>query len=293
MERRKLVLIAIAALILIAVAMSAPPSLLEKAKLDHGTAESSKVESSKINSLLAEELGSGKDDDLPVIVILKGQEAPNLDGLNVRYSYHLIKGIAGDASASAIKRLANDDAVDGIYLDSSVHAAQPSGDNESGALVSPAETVEAKKLWDQGIDGTGVIVAILDSGIDKNHPDLAGKVVGEKNFVEDEETTDDLLGHGTMVAGIIAGSGAASGGKYKGVAPGASLLNARVIDSSGNGQVSDIIAGIEWALDNDADIISLSLAGLNLGETNPPVTMAADNAMDAGAVVCVAAGNNG
>jgi len=283
MERPKLILIAIAALILIAVAVSAPPSFLGKAEFHQG----------KVDSSLADRLDSGKDEELPVIVILKGQEAPNLDGLNVKYSYHLIKGVAGDASPSTIKRLADDSAVEGIYLDSSVRASQSSGESASGDIVSPAEMVDAGKLWDEGVDGRGVIVAILDSGIDKNHPDLAGKVVGEKNFVEDEETTDDLLGHGTMVAGIIAGSGAASGGKYKGVAPGASLLNIRVIDSSGNGQVSDIIAGIEWALDNDADVISLSLAGLNLGETNPPVTMAADNAMDAGAVVCVAAGNNG
>lgn len=71
------------------------------------------------------------------------------------------------------------------------------------------------------------------------------------------------------------------------------MLNVRVIGSDGNGKVSDIIAGIEWSLDNNAKVLSLSLAGLNLGETNPPVTMAADKAMDAGAVVCVAAGNNG
>jgi len=76
-----------------------------------------------------------------------------------------------------------------------------------------------------------------------------------------------------------------------GVAPGASLLNVRVIDSKGSGQISDIIAGIDWAIDNGADVLSMSLGGLNLGESNPPISMAADNAMDAGTVVCVAAGN--
>ena len=134
-------------------------------------------------------------------------------------------------------------------------------------------------------------MAVLDSGIDKNHPDLIGKVVAEKNFLTDEVTADDLLGHGTMVAGIIAGSGNASNGKYKGIAPGASLLNVKVIDSKGDGKVSDIIAGIEWAIYNGADVLSLSLGGINLGETNPPITMAADNAVNGGVVVCVAAGN--
>ena len=134
-------------------------------------------------------------------------------------------------------------------------------------------------------------MAVIDSGIDKNHPDLIGKVVAEKNFLADEITADDLLGHGTMVAGIIAGSGAASNGKYKGIAPGASLISVKVIDSKGDGKVSDIIAGIEWAIYNGADVLSLSLGGINLGETNPPITMAADNAADIGVVVCVAAGN--
>ncbi len=168
--------------------------------------------------------------------------------------------------------------------------AAPNITINGGTTTYPAPIVKADKLWAKGIDGKGVTVAIIDSGINKNHPDLAERVVGEKNFVGDEPTTTDLLGHGTMVAGIVAGSGAASGGKYKGVAPGASLLNVKVINKDGNGRISDIIAGIEWALDNGGHVLSLSLGGMNLGESNPPVTMAADNAVDAGAVVCVAAG---
>jgi serine protease AprX len=216
---------------------------------------------------------------------------PDLGDLKVRYRYHLIKGVAGDASPSAIKRLTVSDAIKGVYLDDVTHVAEPDLNGPDNGTVIPADKINAGPLWAKGIDGKGVTVAILDSGIDKNHPDLAGKVVGEKNFVEGETTTDDLLGHGTLVSGIIAGSGAASGGKYKGVAPGASLLNVKVIDQKGNGKISDIIAGMEWALDNNAKVLSLSLGGMNLGETNPPVTMAADNAVDAGAVVCVAAGN--
>jgi len=287
MERRELIFIAVSGLILVAIAMSAPPDLrsLVPASTPGG----------KIDQSLSERLETGKNEKIPVIVVLKGQEKQDLKGFETRYNYHLINGLAGEAEPSTIRDLAKEGVVENIYLDSSIKAAQPveESQSEANATVSASKYVNADALWAKGIDGKGVIVAIIDSGIDKNHPDLAGKVVGEKNFLPDEETTDDLLGHGTMVAGLIAGSGTASGGKYKGVAPGASLLNVRVIDSEGNGQVSDIIAGIEWALDNDAKVLSLSLAGLNLGETNPPVTMAADNAMDAGAVVCVAAGNNG
>jgi len=288
MDVRKKILISSACLILIAVAIviAAPSGLMS------GQILGSSSGLAKIDSSLNSRMDSGGD-DIPIIVILNGKDSPELSGIDVKYRYHLINGVAGSAKPEAIKKIAQSDSVKMIYLDDTAKLAQPIGARLGNGTIVPAKNVNADALWSRGIDGRGVIVAVVDSGIDKNHPDLAGKVIGEKNFVKSESTTNDLLGHGTSVAGIIAGSGAASGGKYRGIAPGASLLNVKVIDKSGNGQVSDIIAGIEWALDNNAKVISLSLAGLNLGETNPPVTMAADNAMDAGAVICVAAGNSG
>lgn len=234
---------------------------------------------------------SVREGTTPVIVIFKEDAHPDLDGLAVRYNFRLINGVAGEATPSAIERLSKDDSVKGVYSDGTTHISVPEDETTAGDYQCPSRMINAERLWEKGIDGKGVTVAVLDSGIDKNHPDLIGKVVGEKNFVKDDATAGDLLGHGTMVAGIIAGSGAASGGKYKGIAPGSDLLSVKVIDSNGNGRVSDIIAGIEWAMYNGADVLSLSLGGLNLGETNPPITMAADKAMDNGAVVCVAAGN--
>lgn len=285
MDIRELMLISIAGLILVTVALSAPSNLTMK--------------TDKIDPALSKQLeGSGDDKipagEIPVILLLDDEatiDAPDLDGLDVKYSYRLINGIAGDATPAAIRRLSKEDSVRGIYLDGSTHIEVPEEGTPGKEYQSASESINADRLWEKGIDGKGVTVAVIDSGIDKNHPDLVGKVLGEKNFVKDDATADDLLGHGTMVAGIIAGSGEASGGKYKGIAPEASLLNVKVIDSNGNGRVSDIIAGIEWAMHNGADVLSLSLGGLNLGETNPPITMAADKAMDAGAVVCVAAGN--
>ncbi|HUI39534.1 MAG TPA: S8 family serine peptidase [Methanothrix sp.] len=248
----------------------------------------------KIDPALATQMSAAGDEKIPVIVILNGEGNPALKDLEVKYKFRLIHGVAGEATPSAIKSLAKSDSVLGVYPDSTTNLDYPSNGSFSSAgghLFIPATAINADRLWQKGIDGKGVTVAVIDSGIDKNHPDLAGKVIGEKNFVEGEATTDDLLGHGTMVAGIIAGSGVSSGGKYRGIAPGANLLNVKVINSKGDGRVSDIIAGIEWALYNGADVLSLSLGGINLGETNPPITMAADNAMDEGAVVCVAAGN--
>ena len=259
----------------------------------------------KIDPELAELLAQEGDrqilaEKIPVIVMLKSTVPSNPDriipedlisrDLNVRYRYNLIPGLAGEATAIAIKKIAESDLVSGIYFDGRTQISSP---DENSSLensisneeyISPAQTIKADKLWEKGIDGQGITVAVLDSGIDKNHPDLIGKVVAEKNFLEDEITADDLLGHGTMVAGIIAGSGAASNGKYKGIAPGAKLISVKVIDGKGDGKVSDIIAGIEWAVYNGADVLSLSLGGINLGETNPPITMAADNAAGAGVV---------
>lgn len=246
--------------------------------------------SSALDLFSDDELKDGEE-DLPAIVIFKDGAKKELEGLAVKETYAIINGVSGSANSSVLRRLAADPNVAGVYPDGKVAVAQPTNATLDNRTFCATGRVNAKPLWDRGINGSGVVVAVLDSGIDKNHPDLAGKVVGEVNFVDSERTTDDLLGHGTAVAGLIAGSGTASGGEYVGAAPGASLLNVRVIDSQGSGQISDIIAGIDWAVENGADVLTMSLGGLNLGESNPPISMASDNAMDAGTAVCVAAGN--
>jgi subtilisin family serine protease len=305
MGRNILIIISVACLILAAF------SSAQAAKLPV-------IGDQKIDSQLAEMLAEEEDgqilaEKIPVIVMFKSIASSSPDrlipediissDLTVKYRYQLIPGLAGEATAVAIKRIAESDRVSGIYFDGQTQISL-SGNNSSqdksisrnesilpDNYMSPAQIIKADRLWEKEIDGRGITVAVLDSGIDKNHPDLIGKVVAEKNFLADEITADDLLGHGTMVAGIIAGSGAASNGRYKGIAPGAKLISVKVIDGKGDGKVSDIIAGIEWAVYNGADVLSLSLGGINLGETNPPITMAADNAASAGVVVCVAAGN--
>jgi subtilisin family serine protease len=122
----------------------------------------------------------------------------------------------------------------------------------------------APGAWAAGYDGTGVKVAVLDTGIDDTHPDLAGKVVARHNFVSDMETGLDLNGHGTHVSSTIAGSGAASGGKYKGMAPGVSLLDGKVCwNVQGMGACSDsaILEGMQWAAESGAKVVNMSLGG--------------------------------
>jgi subtilisin family serine protease len=106
--------------------------------------------------------------------------------------------------------------------------------------------VGAPQAWQAGYDGTGATVAVLDTGIDADHPDLAGQVVEAVSFVPGDEVTDANR-HGTHVASTVAGTGAASDGAYRGVAPGADLIVGKVLGDDGFGQDSWVLAGMEWA----------------------------------------------
>lgn len=145
----------------------------------------------------------------------------------------------------------------------------------------------------RGLTGTGITVAVLDTGIDATHPDLAGKVALAESFVDDGLGNTDPHGHGTHVASTIAGSGAASGGQRRGVAPGASLLAGRVCYPTRGCPESAILAGMEWAVANGAQIVNLSLGSFDTPEIDP--LEAAVNQLSAqyGTLFVVAAGNFG
>ena len=153
--------------------------------------------------------------------------------------------------------------------------------------------VGAPTAWDAGFDGTGVSVAVLDTGYDPTHPDLAGQVSQARNFTADETVTDGH-GHGTHVAATIAGTGAASGGERPGVAPGADLLVAKVLDDAGSGFDDWVIAGMEWAVDQGADVVSMSLGKPWGDDGTDPLSLAVDRLTEtSGTLFVVAAGNAG
>lgn len=127
-------------------------------------------------------------------------------------------------------------------------------------LAESVPQIGAPQAWAAGHDGKGVKVAVLDTGADLNHPDLAGKVVANQSFVPGESVADGH-GHGTHVAATVAGTGAASGGSRKGVAPGADLMVGKVLNNAGSGQDAWIIAGMQWAVDQGAQVVSMSLGG--------------------------------
>lgn len=176
-------------------------------------------------------------------------------------------------------------------------------DNEARASVEPGiAAIRADQVWTaHGTRGDGVIVAVLDSGIDYLHPALGGgfgdafKVESGWDFVNADADPMDDFGHGTHVAGIIA----ADSPELEGVAPGARLIAFKVLDETGAGLMSDVIAAIERTVDLDgdldlsdrADVANVSLGGPPLPDD--PVAAAVDNAVSMGVVFCVAAGNAG
>jgi subtilisin family serine protease len=150
--------------------------------------------------------------------------------------------------------------------------------------------IGAPEAWKAGYDGTGVTVAILDTGIDATHPDLAGQIAGQQNF-SDTPSTDDTVGHGTHVASIIAGTGAASNGRYRGVAPGAKLLIGKVCGTEYCDD-SAILAGMAWAAER-APVINMSLGGFDTPEIDPLEQAVNDLTAQYNTLFVIAAGNDG
>jgi subtilisin family serine protease len=153
--------------------------------------------------------------------------------------------------------------------------------------------VEATLADKSRFDGSGVRVAVLDTGLDLGHPDFAGRVIVAESFVP-FETVDDVQGHGTHCAGTAVGQNRSRGNVPRyGVAPGADLHVAKVLNNKGSGREADIVAGIEWALDKECAIISMSLGRpVAPDEAHDPFyERVAKRCLAAGTLIIAAAGN--
>ncbi|OKI85226.1 S8 family serine peptidase [Micromonospora sp. CB01531] len=184
-----------------------------------------------------------------------------------------------DASSGAGRGLAK------LWLDRALRAS----------LADSTAQVGAPAAWTAGLDGKGSKVAVLDTGVDAGHPDLAGRIGQTKDFTGSKYGTDDKVGHGTHVASTVAGTGAESGGKERGVAPGAELLIGKVLDDSGAGYESQIIAGMQWAVANNADVVSMSLGSMRPTTTcDDPIAQAVNELSGSSrSLFVIAAGNIG
>jgi serine protease AprX len=210
----------------------------------------------------------------------------------------LINAIVADLPLANILSLTNQPNVKYITLDRTF----------APSLSNAAPAVNAPSAWLSGYTGAGVGIALVDSGV-ASHPDLNGgllglsRVVYSQSFVSGDLSTSDTYGHGTHIAGLIAGDGASStGSKYsrtfKGIAPSAKLINLRVLDQNGMGTDSAVIAAISEAV-TLKPLFNIRVLNLSLGRPVyesyqlDPVCQAAEAAWKSGIVVVVAAGNNG
>ncbi|MFC9306553.1 S8 family serine peptidase [Streptomyces sp. NPDC057011] len=190
--------------------------------------------------------------------------------------------VTADASAADARARSVSGGLKKLWLDGKVRAN----------LERSTKQVNATAAWAAGYDGKGTKVAVLDTGTDLEHPDLKGRVARSKNFT-DSDTDTDRQGHGTHTISTVGGSGAESGGAKKGVAPGAELLSGKVLDDQGYGLDSWIIAGMEWAVESKADVVSMSLGDPSQTACDDPLATAAERLSQQGPLFVIAAGNSG
>jgi len=182
-------------------------------------------------------------------------------GGKIKYTYNIIPAIAASVPEVAIEALKKNPNITNVELDSMVYALDTELDSSWGV-----KRIGAGIVHDSGNNGDGIKIAIIDTGIDEDHPDLDDNIMGGVNFVSkpswrtpDPNKWDDDNGHGTHVAGIIAAEDNDTG--VVGVAPGADLYALKVLDRTGSGYVSDVVMAIQWATENDIQVINMSLGG--------------------------------
>ena len=198
-----------------------------------------------------------------------------------KHVYPDIHAVAMDISNEEIAALRANENVKYIEPDYQVSALAPT-------MPFNIRQIGADRVQAAGNDGSGVRVAVIDTGIDYTHPDLKDVYAGGYNFVSDNDNPMDDNGHGTHCSGIIAATGSKKG--IYGTAPGVSLYGVKVLNSGGYGSISDVVEGIYWAKNN-----SMQVASMSLGSSWDSQAMhdAVDNATENGVLIIAAAGNSG
>lgn len=238
-----------------------------------------------------------EEDTIDVIVTFTepldfGSLFPQAD---IHYTYQTFNGVSVTVPKGLYSSIVNHPLVKNVELNQKEYALCT-----QDLLDWGVDQIEAEQVWSGNEDGKDVIfsgqytgegikVAIIDSGIDYTHPDLNDNCKGGYNILDDNETAPmDIIGHGTYSAGIIAAEDNDEG--IIGVAPEAELYAVKVVYDNGTIKEDNVAAGIEWAIDNSMDVISISLGYHGY---NDAITAACNAAYTSGIVVVAASGNTG
>jgi serine protease AprX len=275
----------------------------------------------KISAPLLAQMASNSLQRLPIILEMNPPSSPLSGGVNSSLAQQavtilqangqavgglpIIEGAAGYATAAGIQAMSLLPQVAAIDQDAVVRPRRPANPGSTwppGQLTSlyPRE-VNASRVWQQGGSGRGVTVAVLDSGVAAD-PDLTqagNRIIASVGFAGPRDPNrPDVGGHGTHIAGTIAGDGTRSAGQFVGMAPHANIVDVQVLDSNGNGRVSSILRGIEWVLAHQAQfnirVINMSFGAPAQGSyKTDPLAAGVEIAWKHGLVVVAAAGNGG
>jgi serine protease AprX len=259
----------------------------------------------RVDRMIEEAMKDGKD--LPVIVRYKDEAAgervkrQKSGKREFRRQLRHSRALGMRVNHRALREMLEDegDDIESVSYDAPVKGQQLLGLNllEPTAVSTDASgSAVARNRY--GVTGYGVTVAVIDSGI-RPHTDLpTSRIKAFVDFVNGRTTAYDDYGHGTHVAGIIAGSGSASKGKYTGVAPGAAVVGLKVLDANGAGKTSDVLAALEWVLVNHVTY-KIRIVNLSLGHpiyesaSTDPMVQLVEQLTKKGIVVVVSAGNMG
>ena len=242
------------------------------------------------STLVASPALGQRPEKVKVLIGFRSQPGPAEQALvrraggSIKYTYHLVPAIAATVPEKAIDGLRRNPNVTNVDLDLEVHAVDDELDAAWGV-----KHIGAGIVHDVGNKGAGVKVAIIDSGIDYNHPDLDDNYAGGYDFVNNDPDPMDDDGHGTHVAGTVAAEDNNSG--VVGVAPGAKLYALKVLDDTGGGNYSHVILALQWAVDNGIQVTNNSYG--SSGDPGDTVKAAFDKSAAAGILHVCAAGNSG
>jgi serine protease AprX len=218
-------------------------------------------------------------------------------GGTVLQQYHIIDGVLASIPTLAEPALG---ALPGITVTQNLSVNVQSTPASTGPHTPSDAFLQetgATRLASSGDTGQGVTVAVLDTGI-ANLPDFAGRLIGGVDLTSGNNPYQDSYGHGTFVAGLIAGNGASSNGQYSGEAPGAKLVSVKVAGAEGTTHLGTLISGLQWVVDNQ-QAYGIKVVNISLGyqpsqsTVNNPLDNAVEAVWNAGIAVVVSAGNAG